>query len=354
MLDLLQNTMIRQTLHMQCINFLGKKYVNYIKDHTMLMLKLLDFIMFLNLFWLIFLLRPNILHLISIKPYLYGGIIARLLRIDGVVSSVSGLGNGLSLNLTKKFTIRFFLKPLLKYALSKKRSFIIVQNLSDRKFLIDWLDIKAKKIVMTNGSGVKVEDIKVNKDGNTTPIISLAARLIRDKGIYEFIQVARAFKTKQVNALFWVIGEVDYGNPGSISEEELDEWAKESNVKFLGYRNDVISLYSQSSIVCLPSYYGEGMPKALLEAAACGRPIVTTDLPGCRDTIISGKTGLLVPPKDIKELERALTFLVKNKRLRYKFGQAARIYAQEHFDINTVVEKHLDIYQSLYFCEKVT
>ena len=129
--------------------------------------------MFLNLFWLIFLLRPNIVHLISIKPYLYGGIIARLLRIDGVVSSVSGLGNGLSSNLTKKFTTRFFLKPLLKYALNKKRSFIIVQNLSDQKFLIDWLDIKAKKIVMTNGSGVKVEDIKVNKDGNKTQLFLL-------------------------------------------------------------------------------------------------------------------------------------------------------------------------------------
>ena len=183
---------------------------------------------------------------------------------------------------------------------------------------------------MTNGSGVKVEDIKVNKDGNKTPIISLAARLIRDKGIYEFIQVARAFNTKQVKAHFWVIGEIDNGNPHSISEEELEEWAEESNVKFLGYRSDVINLYSRSSIVCLPSYYGEGMPKALLEAAACGRPIVTTDLPGCRDTIISGKTGFLVPPKDIKELERVLTLLVQDKRLRYKFGQAARIYAQEH------------------------
>ena len=96
------------------------------------------------------------------------------------------------------------------------------------------------------------------------------------------------------------------------------------------------------------------MPKALLEAAACGRPIVTTDLPGCRDTIISGKTGFLVPPKDIKELERVLTLLVQDERLRYKFGQAARIYAQEHFDIRRVVEKHLDIYQCLYFCKKVT
>ena len=133
--------------------------------------------MFLNLFWLIFLLRPNIVHLISIKPYLYGGIIARLLRIDGVVSSVSGLGNGKVQNLTKKFTTRFS-KTFVEVCTKQKRSFIIVQNLSDQKFLIDWLDIKAKKIVMTNGSGVKVEDIKVNKDGNKTPIISLAARLI--------------------------------------------------------------------------------------------------------------------------------------------------------------------------------
>ena len=307
----------------------------------------LDFLTFSNLFLIILLLRPNIIHLISIKPYLYGGIIARLLGITGVVSSVSGLGNALSAKTTKKFTTRFFLKHVFAYAFNNKNQFIIVQNESDQQFLLKWLQINPEKIVMTNGSGVKIDNILVSAEAGKTPIISLAARLIYDKGIFEFVEVARAFTQRKIKANFWIIGEVDHGNPMSISEKDLREWAREPNVTFLGYQEDVISLYLKSSIVCLPSYYGEGMPKSLLEAAACGRPIVTTDLPGCKDTIISGTTGLLVPPRDASELGRVLELLVLNPDTRRQYGEAARLHAEKHFNIKKVIDTHLNIYQKL-------
>lgn len=307
----------------------------------------LDFLTFSNLFFITLLLRPKIIHLISIKPYLYGGIIARLLRIHGVVSSVSGLGNALSVENTKKFTTWVFLKPIFTFAFNNKNQFIIVQNKSDQQFLVNWLQIRPEKVVMTNGSGVNVKKIFVAAEANKTPTISLAARLIYDKGIREFVQVARAFTRRKIKANFWIIGEVDHGNPMSISEKDLREWSREPNVTFLGYQEDVINLYLKSSIVCLPSYYGEGMPKSLLEAAACGRPIVTTDLPGCRDTIIPGTTGLLVPPRDASELERALEILVLNPDTRRQYGEASRLHAEKHFNVEKVIDTHLNIYQRL-------
>jgi len=177
--------------------------------------------------------------------------------------------------------------------------------------------------------------------------VTMAARLLRDKGVTEFVQAAKLLRERQVDVKFWLIGEPDLANPGSVTMQDIAAWQAEGVVKIWGRRNDVLTLYSQSNIVTLPSYYGEGLPKCLIEAAACGRAIVTTDMPGCRDAIEPGVTGLLVPPRDAVALADAIEFLIKDAPTRLSLGRAARELAEREFGIEKVIEAHLQIYDQL-------
>lgn len=301
---------------------------------------------FVSLLIFIIKLRPKLIHAISVKSYLYGGIISRLLRIN-TVFAISGLGNIGFLTKKNSMLKRILLRPVFKLALNGKRSKIIVQNQSDKNFLISWLNLLPENIVRTNGSGVNLQSIVVADHFNEVPVITLAARLIREKGISEFVQAAKTFKKLNIDANFWIIGERDEGSPHSITTVELKEWSKEANITFWGYRADVIHLYQKSDIVCLPSYYAEGMPKSLLEAAACGRAIVTTDIPGCADTVIPDKTGILVSPKNNDELVAALQYLAFNPTKCREFGKLSRLFAEERFNIDDVISLHLTIYHDV-------
>ena len=151
----------------------------------------------------------------------------------------------------------------------------------------------------------------------------------------------------QVAAKFWLIGDTDPGNANTVSQSELDAWQAEGLVECLGYRTDIASLFAQSNIVSLPSYYGEGLPKVLIEAAACGRAVVTTDWPGCRDAITADVTGLLIPIKDSVALADAIERLIKDAELRNSMGREGRELAEDVFAIEKIVQQHLDIYQEL-------
>ena len=144
-----------------------------------------------------------------------------------------------------------------------------------------------------------------------------------------------------------IIGEPDEGNPSSVTLDDISSWKKRGNVEFLGFRNDINTLYANCNIVCLPSYYGEGLPKSLVEAAACGRAIITTDMPGCRDSIIPDETGILIQPKNALELADAIQYLIENPTVRMKMGASGRKLAEDAFTIESVVEEHMNIYQEL-------
>ncbi len=290
--------------------------------------------------------KPDIVHLITIKPYLYGGIISRLLGVKGLVTAVSGLGTLFINKDLKSRLIRFLLTPFFKLAFNHLNQKIILQNRDDIKLLIDWGVLNLSKVKLIKGSGVKLENFTNLDEHDGIPAVCFAARLLRDKGVYEFISAAKLLKKRGVKAKFFLAGDLDADNPSGLKISDLNKIKKEGNVKILGYQKDIAKLYAKSHIICLPSYR-EGLPKSLIEAAAASRAVVTTDVPGCRDVIIPKITGLLVPVKDEKALADAIQWLIENPKERINMGKKGRILAEKEFSIQKVVEDHLEIYQQL-------
>ncbi|MFQ2866945.1 glycosyltransferase family 4 protein [Aeromonas caviae] len=177
--------------------------------------------------------------------------------------------------------------------------------------------------------------------------VVMACRLLREKGVYEFVDAAQQVKLKYPQSEFWLVGSPDLENPNTVSQTEIDQWIKQDIITYLGHRTDIPDIFLSSNIVCLPSFYGEGVPKVLIEAAACGRAIITTDNPGCRDAVIAGVTGLCVPIKDSTALANAILKLIDEPELRVKMGSAARKLAENEFDVRSVVNKHMEIYTQL-------
>lgn len=290
--------------------------------------------------------RPDILHLVTIKPYLYGGIIARLTNVKCVVSAISGLG---SLFIHKNFKsklIRLFLYPIYKFALNHRNQFVIVQNKEDSNTLIRWGVLKPKKIKLIKGSGVNIKEFTQLNEIDGIPTVCFAARLLKDKGVYEFVLAAELLRKKGIVAKFILAGDIDKKNPSSLSLNDLGKLKENKNIEVLGHHQNIKELYRESHIVCLPSYR-EGLPKSLIEAAAASRAIVTTDVPGCRDAIIPNVSGLLVPSNDSKKLADAIEWLILNPKERILMGKAGRKLATSEFNIDKVIKKHLIIYDEL-------
>ena len=175
----------------------------------------------------------------------------------------------------------------------------------------------------------------------------MAARLLKDKGVLEFFNASKILKNQGHLVTMRLIGSPDPGNPSSLTQIELGHLAAEAEVELLGYRNDIAEQYAASNIVCLPSYFGEGLPKSLVEAAACGRAVITTNHPGCKEAIIPNLTGLLVPPRDPVALANAIYELIKYPERRKRMGLAGRMLAEEKFKIERIVKQHIDIYKKL-------
>ena len=240
-------------------------------------------------------LRPDIVHLVTIKPVLYGGIAARLTRVPGMVAAISGLGFVFLSNSLKMRLVRAVVARLYRLALGHPNSRVIFQNASDRDLLKSLGAVRDGQVVLIRGAGVDLQAYRAVPEPPAPPVVvTMVARLLRDKGVQEFVQAARLLRERGVPVTMQLVGGVDAGNPTSATPEEVQAWEREGCVRALGERSDVAGLYAASHIAVLPSYR-EGLPKSLLEAAACGRAVVTTDVPGCRDAIEPGETGVLVP-----------------------------------------------------------
>lgn len=305
--------------------------------------ELASFIGFCRLFRQV---RPDLLYLMTIKPILYGGIAARLTGVNAVVAAVFGLGYVFT---DEKLTTRLLRKAVsfvYGLALGKRNLRTIFQNPTDRDVLVGLGAVAAEKTVVIRGSGVDLQKFEVRPEPAGPVIVLMAARLLRDKGVAEFVEAARQLKTQGVNARFLLAGSPDEGNPSSFVQADLEKWRQEGNVELLGYRSDMPVLLSEAHIVVLPSYR-EGLPRVLEEAAACGRAIVTTDVPGCRDAIVPGETGLLVPVRDAAKLAEAIRVLVEDAPLRHKMGESGRKLAERCYAVEMIVNVHLSLYQEL-------
>jgi glycosyltransferase involved in cell wall biosynthesis len=223
---------------------------------------------------------------------------------------------------------------------------IVFQNDDDRKIISSLCNLPNEKSILIPGSGVDLTEYAYQPEPETKIKVIFVGRLLKDKGIREFIRAASMLDEQGVEAHFLAAGSTDTGNPATIKKEHLEQWRSEGIVEFLGQRNDIAQLLSDSHIVVLPSYR-EGLPKSLIEAAACGRAVVTTNVPGCRDAIIPNETGLLVPHRNAAKLAYAIKLLIHNQDLRHAMGKAGRRLAEEKFAIHNVVDAHMNLYNEL-------
>ena len=287
--------------------------------------------------------KPDIIHTASPKANLIGGLVGRILNIPSMVISISGQGYLYTKkNLTNKFFSKLY-EILLKFIFKHKNKMIILQNSEDYKKFKE-LD-KNRNCTIIPGSGVDKNKYKDINPKNNNKNILFVGRILKDKGVFEFVEAAKIIK-KRFDWNFIIVGPKDYQNPSKVSENTLEKWIKHKVIKWFDYSPDVKNFYKDSSIVCLPSHR-EGFSKVLLEAAASARPTVTSNIPGCREAIIPNKTGLTFKVKNVNDLVDKLTFLINNKNKRIKYGIEGRKLISKNFDKKIINKKIIKIYNNL-------
>lgn len=288
--------------------------------------------------------KPNIVHAITIKPVVYSSIICKFLKIQKRVFSISGLGYVFIDESFKVKILRKIISRLYKFGLNNSSSTVIFQNSTDMQSFIELNIVKSSSACLIRGSGVDLSVYSYSPIEGDVPSVMFLARLLKDKGVIEFCEAVKSLKRKYPSVDFVLVGDLDPENPNSMSAEELYGYVRNGTVRHVGYRKDIPQVISSSTIMVLPSYR-EGLPKSLIEAAACGRAVVTTDVPGCRDAIVPNVTGLLVAVKSTFELEFAIEDLILNPKKTIEMGRKGRKFAEKFFSIEDVIEKHLDIYE---------
>jgi len=291
--------------------------------------------------------RPDVVHLVTIKPVLLGGLVARLAVVPAVVVAVSGLGFVFAAKGVKSSARRWMVGCMYRLALGHCNLKVIFQNPDDRARLARLVHLPDPKVALIRGSGVDLIQYGVMPMPSGIPVVMLAARLLADKGVLEFVQAARLLRRRGCNARFVLVGTVDKDNPTSFTETEVSTWVHDGVVEWWGRRADMPEVLATAQVVVLPSYYGEGVPKVLIEAAACGRVVVTTDHPGCRDAVDPGVTGVLVPVRNSVALADAMEELINDPLRCQVMGDAGRALAEQAFDVKQVVAAHLHIYHEL-------
>lgn len=290
-------------------------------------------------------LRPQLVHLVTLRVVLYGAIAAKLTGVP-VVNAITGLGYLFNSHGWREKVVRRGLAMICRICLSGKHVCTIFQNEDDRSIFLDRRIVKKEQTVVIAGAGVDPQRFAPSSEPAGDPVILLTARMLQDKGIRELVEASRILKRRGKSAKIILAGMLDPGNPTAIAETEIRAWEKENLVKWIGPQSDIPKLLAQAQIVCLPSYH-EGLPLSLIEAASCARPIVTTDVPGCREIVQDGWNGLLVPAKNAQALAEALQKLLQDSALRKQMGENGRKMVLEKFTQEIIIPQTLKVYESL-------
>lgn len=292
-------------------------------------------------------LKPDILHQIALKPIVYGSVAAFFAKIDAkIVNAPVGMGFVFTSKSIKALILKPLVNLLLKMTLGLRGAVVIFENPDDLKSAVSKKMVSNKNSLLIKGAGVDVSQFVPRESRNPIPVVTMVARMLVDKGVVEFIEAARIVNRDTTIALFNLVGDVDHSNPGSLSTDYLRAHSGSNGLNWVGFCENIADIYAGSDIACLPSYR-EGLPKSLIEAAACGLPIVTTDTIGCREVVLHGVNGFLVPIKSAASLAEAILYLISNCDLRAKMGHESRRRAVSEFSSGIVVSRTLEVYKQL-------
>jgi glycosyltransferase involved in cell wall biosynthesis len=291
--------------------------------------------------------RPSIVHHVSQKPILLGSIAARLAKVPRIVNALTGLGFLFVASTLKARIVRGVLLPILRNIASRRQVRFLVENPDDGMMLKRLNIVPDHRLVLIKGSGVDVDHYQPLPEPPAPVVIGCAARMLRIKGVEDVVAAFRQLKAGGIDARLLLAGAPDSENPAAISEAELRAWATEPGIEWLGHVADVRQVWARAHIAVLASRGGEGIPMTLMEAAACGRPLVATDVPGCREVVVPEKTGLLAPPNDPAALAMALRRTVEDNGFRRRCGLAARERVTNGLDAGTVGRETVAVYRAL-------
>lgn len=291
--------------------------------------------------------RPDLVHHVAIKPVLYGSFAAWVLRVPVTVNALAGLGFVFTSPNWRARLLRPLVRFGLGFLLNRVTGKAIVQNADDRKTLEERAGVDPKRMVVIPGSGVDTERFQALPDPAGRPVaLAMVSRMLADKGVPDLIAAARALRNQGASLRVLLFGMPDEENPTSIPASQLEAWTAEGIVEWRGFESDVRRIWQEAHFAVLPSYR-EGLPKSLLEAAACGRAVIATDVPGCRDVVRPEETGLLVPPGNAGALAKAILRLSEDENLRVGMGKQGRAFVAQNFSERLVVEQTMALYRDL-------
>jgi glycosyltransferase involved in cell wall biosynthesis len=292
--------------------------------------------------------QVDLVHGFTIKPAVYGSLAARLAGVQARVNAVAGMGYVFTSNAPRALLLRPVVRRLMQYALDGDGARLILQNPDDAAMFSRARLVQADKVRLIPGSGVDCSRFTPASSSRTADRfrVVLPARLLWDKGVAEYVEASRLLRARGVPVDFLLAGEPDPGNPAAVPDHNIRGWVDEGLVQWLGHVKDMPALFHSVDAVVLPSYR-EGLPKGLIEAAACALPLVTTDVPGCREVVTHEKDGLLVPAKNARSLADAIARLQVDPDLCRRLGAAARDKALSQFDERSVIERTLGVYREL-------
>lgn len=289
---------------------------------------------------------PLLVHHFTIKPVLYGSLAARLSHVPFVVNSVTGLGYVFLSGGMKGRVLRSLVLPLYRVAFAHQNLSVIFENKNDQSIFIKNHLVSLDNSCIINGVGVNAEKFSPGPEPqHDVPVVVFPARMLLDKGLGVLIDAARLLKKKNKVRII-LVGEPDPGNPATVDENQLHDWENEGIVEWWGFQKDMQKVYRSCHIVTLPSF-GEGLPTVLIEAAACARPIVTTDVAGCREVVVDGVNGFLVPAGDAQALANSLEKLLIDPQLRERMGRAGREMVLDRFTDQIINQETFSVYQQI-------
>jgi glycosyltransferase involved in cell wall biosynthesis len=287
--------------------------------------------------------KPDIVHHIAMKPMLYGSLVSHLMRVPHTVNWVAGMGWLFISSTWRAKILQIIVRKV--FGMLLRGTEVIVENKDDQA-VISSIGVAAQHLHLIRGAGVDTLLYAPSREPEGTPLVVLPARMLWDKGVGEFVEAATLLKKRGVSVRFVLVGEPDEENPASVPMHQLASWQKDGVVEWWGRREDMPQVLAQSHIVCLPSYR-EGLPKSLLEAASCGRPIVTTDVPGCREIVRDGDNGFLVEARNPTALADALAELLSDPELRHRMGRRGVERAMNEFSQEKIVAQVLALYREV-------